>query len=166
MLEHIRDCTVAESRRDSGERASWDVSVAELKAFIALLYVRGAYCGKNIEMESFWSEKWGNTFFTSTLSRNRFREIMRFLRFDKKETRRIRLTTDRFALMAEVWERFRQNCVACYKPGQDITVDEQLFPTKARCRFTQYMPNKPDTFGIKFWLAADVDSKYLLNGFP
>ena len=28
------------------------------------------------------------------------------------------------------------------------------------------MPSKPDKFGIKFWLAADVDSKYMLNGFP
>ncbi|GFW51344.1 hypothetical protein TNCV_3254731 [Trichonephila clavipes] len=28
------------------------------------------------------------------------------------------------------------------------------------------MPSKPDKFGIKFWLAADVDSKYVLNGFP
>ncbi|XP_010774079.1 uncharacterized protein, partial [Notothenia coriiceps] len=57
MLEEIRDCTIAEARRD---RATWDVSIMELKAFIALLYVRGAYCGKNIEMESFWSEQWGN----------------------------------------------------------------------------------------------------------
>ncbi|XP_014487368.1 PREDICTED: piggyBac transposable element-derived protein 3-like, partial [Dinoponera quadriceps] len=28
------------------------------------------------------------------------------------------------------------------------------------------MPNKPDKFGIKFWLASDVRSKYLVNGFP
>jgi hypothetical protein len=28
------------------------------------------------------------------------------------------------------------------------------------------MPNKPDKFGIKFWLASDVSSKYLINGFP
>lgn len=27
------------------------------------------------------------------------------------------------------------------------------------------MVNKPDKFGIKFWPAADVKSKYLLNGF-
>lgn len=27
------------------------------------------------------------------------------------------------------------------------------------------MPNKPDKFGIKFWLASDVNSKYI-NGFP
>ncbi|KAJ4947501.1 hypothetical protein JOQ06_009536 [Pogonophryne albipinna] len=74
MLEEILDCTIAEAWRD---RATWDVSIMELKAFIALLYVRGAYCGKNIEMESFWSEQWGNAFFNATLSRNRFWEIMR-----------------------------------------------------------------------------------------
>ncbi|GFR05708.1 DDE_Tnp_1_7 domain-containing protein [Trichonephila clavata] len=52
-----------------------------------------------------------------------------------------------------------------YARGPYITIDEQLFPYKARCRFMQYMPSKPDKFGIKFWLAADVDSKCVLNGF-
>ncbi|KAI4830991.1 hypothetical protein KUCAC02_002592, partial [Chaenocephalus aceratus] len=122
--------------------------------------------GRNIEMESFWSEQWSNAFFNATLSRNRFREIMRYLRFDKKETRRCRLTTDKFTHVRKVWDRFVDNSIASYRPGSDITVDEQLFPTKSRCPFTQYMPNKPDKFGIKFWLAADVDSKYMLNGFP
>ena len=28
------------------------------------------------------------------------------------------------------------------------------------------MPNKPDKFGIKFWLAVDVDTKYILNAIP
>ena len=28
------------------------------------------------------------------------------------------------------------------------------------------MPNTPNKFGIKFWLAVDVKSKYILNGFP
>ena len=47
--------------------------------------------------------------------------------------------------------------------GSNIIVNEQLFPTKDRCRFAQCMPSKAD--GIKFLLAADVDSKYLINGF-
>ena len=29
----------------------------------------------------------------------------------------------------------------------------------------QYMPNKLDKFGIKFWMAVNVESKYLYNGF-
>ena len=37
---------------------------------------------------------------------------------------------------------------------------------KPRCRFTQYMPNKSRKFGIKFWFGVDVQTKYILNGFP
>ncbi|KAJ8271033.1 hypothetical protein GJAV_G00122010 [Gymnothorax javanicus] len=166
MLEHIRECSIAEACRASEERATWDISLAELKAFIALLYVRGAYCGKNIDVECFWSEQWGNAFFISTLSRNRYQEIMRFLCFDRKETRRCRLTADRFAPLREVWDMFVSNSIACFRPGPNITVNEQLFPTKARCPFSRYMPKRPDRFGIKFWLASDAYSKYMLNGFP
>ena len=28
------------------------------------------------------------------------------------------------------------------------------------------MANKPDKFGLKFWMAGEVESKYLYNGFP
>ena len=28
------------------------------------------------------------------------------------------------------------------------------------------MSKKPDKFGIKFWMAADVDTKYMLHSIP
>ena len=130
------------------------------------MYARGAFGAKGLSVESLWSSIWGPPLFSQTMSRNRFSEIQRFLRFDLKVTRSQRLEDDKFALASEVWNRFIANSIMCYKPGPNITVDEQLFPTKARCRWTQYMPAKPDKFGIKFWLAADVESKYLVNGFP
>ncbi|KAK7896637.1 hypothetical protein WMY93_021962 [Mugilogobius chulae] len=164
LLCRIRDCSVAEAHRVDPD-AAWELSLAELKAFIALLYVRGAY-NKSLEMESLWSEEWGLPFFRSTMARNKYREIMRYLRFDLKEDRQARLSLDRFALVSDVWKGFVANCVRCYKPGPNITVDEQLFPSKTRCPFTQYMANKPDKFGIKFWIAADVDTKYFLHGSP
>ncbi|XP_033178751.1 piggyBac transposable element-derived protein 4-like [Bombus impatiens] len=105
-------------------------------------------------------------FFSKAMSRNDFTEIMKFIRFDKKSERSQRLRNNKFAMVSTVWDRFIENSQNCYKPGTYITVDEQLFPSKTRCRFTQYMPNKPDKFGIKFWLACDVNSKYTINGFP
>ena len=63
-------------------------------------------------------------------------------------------------------EPFVENCQKAYVPGPYITIDEQLLPGKARCRSIQYMPNKPDKFGIKFWMAVDTETKYLFNGFP
>ncbi|XP_041694792.1 uncharacterized protein LOC121533094 isoform X1 [Coregonus clupeaformis] len=165
MLQQIRDCTVAEAHRAKGDK-TWDISVDELEAFIALLYVRGLYGGKNTPLESLWSDRYGITFFRDTMPRNRLREIMRYLRFDARETRRMRLETDKFALVSEVWNAFVHNCVTSYKPGVNITVEEQWFPTKTKCRFTQYIPYKQDKWGMKFRLAADVDSKYVLNVFP
>ena len=100
------------------------------------------------------------------MSRNRYKELLRFIRFDIRSQRSQRLATDKFALFSTVWDRFIENCKSNYIPNSDITVDEQLFPTKARYPFTQYMANKPDKFGFKFWLAVDSTSKYLVNGFP
>ena len=108
----------------------------------------------------------GTSFFSDTMPSDKFLEILRFIRFDKKSERSQRLKTDKFALISKIWNQFIENNQACYKPDANITVDEQLFSTKTRCQFTQYMPNKPDKFGIKFWLASDVRSKYLINGFP
>lgn len=164
IIELIRKCTEAEAFRVLGYK--WELSTAKLYAFFAILYARGAYEAKNIDIALLWNKKWGPPFFSNTMSRHDFTEIMRFIRFDDRNQRSQRLQTDKFAMISEVWYKFIDNSQNCYKPGPYITIDEQLFPTKARCRFTQYMPNKPDKFGIKFWLASDVRSKYIINGFP
>ena len=75
---------------------------------------------------------------------------MNHLWFDLKSTRPERLRTDQFALASEIWNRFIENCLLSYKAGENITIYEQLFPSKARHPFIQYMPQKPNKFGIYF----------------
>jgi len=48
-----------------------------------------------------WNVNWGPRFFPDIMSRNRFREIMRYLRFDLKRTRSQHLQNDKFALASE-----------------------------------------------------------------
>ena len=36
-------------------------------------------------------------------------------------------------------------------------------PLKSRCPFITFMTNKPDKYGIKFWVLADVETKYVAN---
>ena len=92
--------------------------------------------------------------------------ILRYIRFDSKSTRGQRILKDKFALFSETWYAFIENSQKMYKPAQFLTVDEQLLSSKTRCKFTQYMPKKPDKFGIKFWILACLATKYILNGFP
>ncbi|XP_059563328.1 piggyBac transposable element-derived protein 4-like [Myotis daubentonii] len=164
IIKHIKKCTEEEGRRIL--RNDWTTTLPEIRAFIGILYARGAYEAKNLKLSYLWSAKWGPEFFRKTMTREKFKQILRFIRFDKRTERSRHLQTNKFALVLEIWDKFIENSQACYQPGQNITVDEQLFPSKARCRFTQSMPNKPNKFGIKFWLASDVSSKYVLNGFP
>ena len=42
-------------------------------------------------------------------------------------------------------------------------MDEQLMPLKSRCSFLTFMPNKPDKYGVKFWVLAEVETKYVPN---
>ena len=140
--------------------------VNELDTFLAIVYARGAHKVTKIKVHELWNRLWAFLIISKTMACNRFIEIMKFLRFDYKQTRSLRLATDKLALISTVWYTFVGNCLRHYKPGANITVNEQLFPTKARCTLMQYMPNNPDKFGIKFWMAADVRTKYMLHSFP
>lgn len=83
-----------------------------------------------------------------------------------KTKRSERLKTDEFTLASALWDSFIENSAACYKPGENFTVDEKLLPSEAMCPFTQRIPNNPDKFGVKFWELICVYSKYILKRFP
>ena len=99
------------------------------------------------------------------MGRNNFCIVMKFFNLICR-VQNPGLQRDNFALISVVWDKYVNNCIACYKPGENTTVDKQLFPTKVHCRFTQYTPNKPNKFSIKFWVAVDVDTKYILSAIP
>ncbi|XP_072381636.1 uncharacterized protein [Diabrotica undecimpunctata] len=97
ILRNIKSCTVAEGRRKLKDE-NWQISIEEIEAFISLLYAREDYMAQNVSIKMLWSGTWGPQFFQETMSRNKFTEIMSFIRFDMRNTRSERLSTDKFAL--------------------------------------------------------------------
>lgn len=91
LLRQIKKkCTETESRRML-ETGKWTITLDELYALIEILYAR-AICGENIiYIHSLWSNSWGLNNWIETIGRNSFCEILRFLRFDLKSTKSIRL---------------------------------------------------------------------------
>ncbi len=136
----------------------------DLLRFIAVLLARGVLCNR-IPVRNMWSKKFGVPYIGHFLGKNRFLKINKFLRFDDLSSRSTRVLEDKFCLVRDIWNRFIENSIACYRPTKWLTVDEQLLPCLTRCSFIQYMPNKPDKFGIKFWLLCEVEEKYICNGF-
>jgi hypothetical protein len=59
---------------------------------------------------------------------------------------------------------FQATLPQIFRPGSDVTVDEQLVATRGRCSFRQYIPSKPGKYGIKIFWACDSETSYPLRG--
>ncbi|KAL7841086.1 hypothetical protein SRHO_G00247770 [Serrasalmus rhombeus] len=162
MLRSFQEWTTQHARHT--EQVDWFMDLPELMAFISVIILRGVT--KVPSLRDSWSANLANPRIIATMARNRFQDIMQHLRFDDMFTRSERAETDKFAAISDVWRSFVTNCIASYNPGRHITIDEQLFPSKTRCCFLQYIATKPDKFGIKFWVACDLKSKYICNVLP
>lgn len=163
IIRHMVSCT-NEFAHES--QPTWSMNEEEMERFVGLLFLRGVMNQRNFPFEQLWSKETGCPAYNRTMSRDRMREIKKFLRFDHKRDRRRNLRHDKFCMISEVLNRFVDNSQRCYRPGPFLTVDEQLYPTKTRCKWTQYMPNKPDKFGIKFWMLAEVETKFCFSVMP
>ena len=123
MLRIIQKCTIAEAQRVTGDpngRISWD----ELEKFLGLVIARGVIGGRTLPTLSMWNRLWGCALFSKTMSRHRFLEIMKYLRFDFKYERRRNLEKDKFCLASSSLNPFIENCQKAFRPNANITVDE------------------------------------------
>ena len=163
IIDKIVESTRAEAKINNDKEFTFERE--DLLAFIGVLFFKGLYFTK-VPTNRMWNEKHGSPLVKSLMSRNRYHSIMKYLRFDDKKTRKERGKDDKFLLIREVWDQFIYNCRRSFTPARCLTIDEQLLACKTRCGFIQYMPNKPDKFGIKFWVLVDLVSKFVCNIIP
>src|SRR5688572_11664990 len=146
------------------QRAEWKpVNDKEMIAFIGLCILAGVYRGNHEPQSSLWSEREGRPVFVATMSRTRFRCIMKYMRFDDKATRDERLKHDKLAAFRDIWTMCTAQLPKFFVPGPDLCVDEQLVAYRGRCNFRQYIPSKPAKYGIKIWWCCDAVTSYPLT---
>lgn len=158
-FEYNRNVTTTEKPRE--------ITMIELKGFIGLLLLAGLLGKSKTDVKCLWRRSsLESPIFKATMSRSCFQNIVARLRFDDKNTREERKKKDKFAAIREVWSDFQDNLQKSYIPGYNVTIDEQLLGFRGKCPFRQYMPKKPDRYGLKLWLCVDVDSHYVYNASP
>lgn len=99
----------------------------------------------------------------ATMSKQRFRFLLRVLRFDNIHTREERNSVDKLAPIRQIFESFVNNCKTHYKNAEYVTIDEMLESFRGSCRFRQYMPSKPAKYGIKLFSLVDAVTFYTKN---
>jgi hypothetical protein len=167
MLDHILESSNAKvAQLNEAESDINPLTMSELKCFIGLLYLRGVLGWRRTSLNDIWSTKFGGEFFRAHMSRRRFSQCMRCMRFDNINNRRAIAVGDQFQQLRHIHDLFNIHCVQAYTPHPSLTIDEQLLPLKNRCRFIQFMPQKPDKFGVKFWVLVDCTTKFCCQYIP
>ena len=163
MIKRIAKCTNKEGQRVRGEQ--WrHTDATEIEGFIGCLLHMGVLRDNGTPTTILWSKTEGNPLVMACFSRDRFIKLSNHVRFDGKETRSQRREKDAFAPLRDLWEDFEGNLSREYVPGPTLTVDEQLMPWRGRCAFLQYLPLKPDKYGIKIFWICDSENGFPLHG--
>ena len=129
-FENVMHFALAEARREGDE--AFSLSKDEFTAFFGLYILRGVLKGRDESLFNFRDKEYGRLIFRETMGRNKFQSILRYIRFDDKNSRSLRRQTDKFAAIRELWDLVMYNCQKSYFPGANVTINEQLFRCRAR----------------------------------
>lgn len=155
-LDEIVRCTIAYARSKGDE--TFATTRAEISAYLGLNIYMGIHSLPQIDM--FWDSDIfiGVEGFKKTIPKQRFKTLGRYLHLvDPNDEDPADLLCKVRSLVTLLEQRFAD----AYIPGKKVSVDEGLVKFNGRLSFKQYMPMKPDKFGIKVWMLADADNYYV-----
>jgi hypothetical protein len=93
------------------------MDTTDLRAYVELLILAGVYRSRGEAAASLWEVESGRTVFRATMPLKVFHRYSRLVRFHDRQSRPIRLATDKLAAIREVWDLWEARLTALYNPG-------------------------------------------------
>ena len=142
----------------------WEkVNIQELKAYFGFMILMGLVSLP--AMDDYWRRDplLHYSPIADRISRDRFRDIHRFLHFADNSVllTRDNPSYDRLGKVRPILERLQERLTTVYQPHCENAIDEAMIPFQGRSSLKQYMPAKPVKRGIKVWCRADSHNGYM-----
>lgn len=116
---------------------------------------------------SYWSKSWPyqNNNFRTIMSGRRFELILKFLHLNdsRQQPSRGQSGYDKLYKVRPLLDLVLENFQSMYTPTESLSIDESMVGFKGRLAFLQYMPKKPQKWGLKAWVLADASNGYVWN---
>lgn len=142
-----------------------DVSVSEMKAFLALHLSMGLV--EKAEIEDYWGTFWltQTPGFGNVMSRNRFEIILSFFHFvnNNDYVRPGEPGHDKLFKVRPIMDLIIPKFAAVYSPLKELSLDEMTIAFKGRSTLKYYSPNKPDKYGYRVYALSESCSGYVLR---
>ena len=152
-IEALREANQLKPKSRFG---SWKpVDIAEMRAFFAIILNMGLI--EVPTLEGYWSTAWESEipFFRKVMPRDRFLQILWMLHVGDGPRRADKVQGLLDALIG--------NFQTAYYPSKDVAVDETMVGFRGRFGPRQYMPGKPNKYGVKAFTLASSENGYMLN---
>ncbi|KAJ4441429.1 hypothetical protein ANN_11284, partial [Periplaneta americana] len=160
IVEYNDTAPVSESGNDMNDSVADNDNINNTS--VIENYVIAANDDTKLDYHDLWSERFGRPVYLATMSRNRFRELVKVIRFDDKDTREDSRKGDKFAPLREVFGLMNETFLQYYCPGESVVIDEMsLF--RGRCPFKVFMKEKPGKYGAVIRILADCRERYVLR---
>lgn len=130
------------------------LTYAEVMAFLGLLILLGIHSGRNYRKAFSESKAQVLIRLHDLMTCHRFELIGSFIHTVTIEEESS-LDQDLLKKIRPLQEYIKKKCLNLYQPLQNLSVDERMVKSKARCHLIQYMKNKPCKWGFKYWVIAD-----------
>ena len=140
-----------------------EITVEELCAYMGFMLLMGIVHLPSVD--DYWKndEVYHYSPIAGRISRNRFRELHRYLHFVDNSTLAPPGSPeyDRLGKVRPIVETLAERVAAVYEPGKEVSIDEAMIPFKGRSCLKHYIPLKPVKRGIKVWARADASNGYV-----
>ena len=145
---------------------SWyDTSPQEMKKFVGLTFLMGLI--EKPQICNYWSTDplIATPSFAEAMPRDRFYNLLSFLHINDNEQAVPRgdPNFDPLYKVKPIYDVVSSRFRSVYRPTQHVCIDEAMVPWKGRLTFKQYIPSKPDRFGVKLYSLCESESSYLLD---
>ena len=138
------------------------VDIKDMANYLGLNILFGIFKLPRIHMYWATGELYSSSGIRSLMTFNRFQEINAFFHaFNNKAIPTE--CTDRIIKVRSLTEYFIYKFKDTYTPEKNLSLDEGIMPFRGKLNFKTYNPNKPDKYGIKFYILSEAKSGYVYN---
>ena len=139
--------------------ASWKaITCEDVRAFMGFYILMGT--NRQPSTEDYWKKDSIHYYkpIAQIISRDRFRDISRYLHFVDNSALSLRGSAnyDKLGKVRPLIKHFQEKFSSLYNPNCEIAIDEAMIKFQGCSSLKQYMPMKPiKRGGIKVWVQAD-----------
>ena len=139
------------------------ITMEEMKKFMGLIIIMGIVNMPSIQ--HYWCTSWPFSFSTVMSRGDRFLLILKFLHLadNSKAVPKGERGYDLLFKICPLITSLVTSYQRSYTMNREVSVDESIISYKGRLSFLQYMPKKPNKWGMKAWVLAESDTGYTWN---